>query len=101
VDADLISWLQNWYAAWCDGDWEHSYGVKIETIDNPGWTVAIDLVGTTLEGARFEAVDDRWRSEDDWVDCRVEDNCFRGAGGPYNLLEILHIFREWVVQQEN
>ncbi len=25
------------------------YGIKIETLDNPGWDVSIDLIGTELE----------------------------------------------------
>jgi hypothetical protein len=42
--------LQEWYAAMSDGDWEHELGISIETIDNPGWVVSIDLEGTPLEG---------------------------------------------------
>lgn len=38
----------NWYVRECDDDWEHSYGVKIDTLDNPGWTIAIDLRETSL-----------------------------------------------------
>jgi hypothetical protein len=34
---DLISWLQRWYTAQCDGGWEHHYGITIGTLDNPGW----------------------------------------------------------------
>ncbi|MFE2849501.1 Imm53 family immunity protein, partial [Streptomyces scopuliridis] len=33
----LLDWLQNWYTQQCDGDWEHEWGVKIATLDNPGW----------------------------------------------------------------
>jgi Immunity protein 53 len=108
---ELITWLQNWYAAQCDGDWEHSYGVEIATLDNPGWYVVISLVGTPLEGATFQPVDESNRSEDDWIDCRlVEEHPHRdgfrgpylwGAGGPHNLSKILHVFREWVIQQQN
>jgi hypothetical protein len=108
---ELITWLQNWYAAQCDGDWEHSYGVQIETLDNPGWYVVISLADTPLEGATFQPVDESYRSEDNWIDCRlVEEHplqqnfggpYFWGAGGAHNLSEILHIFREWVIQQEN
>ena len=29
--------LQKWYKSQCNGDWEHSFGIKIETLDNPGW----------------------------------------------------------------
>jgi hypothetical protein len=33
---EILPWLQGWYATQCDGDWEHEYGVSIETLDNPG-----------------------------------------------------------------
>lgn len=33
-----LTWLTRWYARHCDGYWEHPPRVKIETIDNPGWT---------------------------------------------------------------
>jgi hypothetical protein len=36
TDDDLLRWLQDWHAGQCDGDWEHSYGVDIGTLDNPG-----------------------------------------------------------------
>jgi hypothetical protein len=32
-----LTWLQAWYAEQCDGDWEHQFGVSVETLDNPGW----------------------------------------------------------------
>ena len=41
--------LRDWYAAQCNGDWEHMNGVKIHTTDNPGWWVQIDLDGTTAQ----------------------------------------------------
>jgi ribosomal protein L37E len=36
---DLLSKLSDWYAAQCDGDWEHEFGIHIGTLDNPGWSV--------------------------------------------------------------
>jgi hypothetical protein len=45
---DTLQELQNWYQSHCDGDWEHSNGVRIGNLDNPGWSVMIDLVGTEL-----------------------------------------------------
>lgn len=53
IQQDLISWLQNWYHQYCDGDWEHAQNFTITTIDNPGWSVTINLVGTKLEGEFF------------------------------------------------
>jgi hypothetical protein len=39
----LLEQIQNWYAGQCDGRWEHSFGIKIETLDNPGWTCPASL----------------------------------------------------------
>ena len=38
--------LEQWFAARCNGDWEHASGVTIETLDNPGWRLWVDLTGT-------------------------------------------------------
>ena len=45
----MINWLQNWYTDQCNGEWEHEYGVNIQTSDNPGWIIDIDLAFTPLE----------------------------------------------------
>ena len=41
--------LQAWYAEQCDGKWENDQGVSIQSCDNPGWWIKIDLQGTRLE----------------------------------------------------
>ncbi len=92
--SDVWTWLQAWYVGECDGDWEHQYGIKIETLDNPGWSVTIDLVHTRLEDVDFVAQRVH-RSEDDWYSMQVDSNVFRAAGGPLNLGELLHAFRVW------
>ena len=30
METNLLKWLDDWYESNCDGDWEHSYSVKIE-----------------------------------------------------------------------
>ena len=86
--------VEEWCASVCDGDWEHSYGIRIETLDNPGWAVDIDLLKTPLERRHLEStvID---RSENDWIHCRIQDGVFIGRGGPRNLDEILRRFAEW------
>lgn len=37
----------------CDNDWEHSYGLRIATLDNPGWSVEISLNDTVLEEMEY------------------------------------------------
>src|SRR5579885_2459995 len=96
---DSIRWLQNWYAAQCNGDWEHQYGVKIDTLDNPGWLVKIDLIGMPLANQQLQRIE----REDDkltWLNCRIENESFIGAGGPFSLLSICDVFREWVESPE-
>ena len=92
---DSIRFLENWFRENCDGDWEHSFGVRIETLDNPGWIVEVDLAGTAQEDLALEDVRIE-RSGQDWVNCRVVDRKFRGAGGPLNLREIVDIFADWI-----
>ncbi|MBS7531389.1 immunity 53 family protein [Hazenella sp. IB182353] len=82
--------LERWYYSQCDEDWEHIYQIKLETVDNPGWSLEIDLEENNLENKKFSEIEIE-RSEDDWLFCLVRDNKFIGAGGPLNLDEILTI----------
>jgi hypothetical protein len=79
--------LEKWYASNCDGEWEPEYGVGIETLDNPGWSVTIDLDETNLEGKEFQRIDDH-QTEDSWIECWVEENKFRSFGDPGKLEEM-------------
>lgn len=90
-----LDWLQRWYLSQCDGDWEHGYGLDIGTLDNPGWRLRINLVGTELEARPFERLEHH-RGEHDWTVCWVEDNQFHAACGPLNLTKTVGIFRNWV-----
>jgi hypothetical protein len=63
--------LQARYIAQCDGAWEHTYGIKIETLDNPGWMLRVDLAETELAGRAFDRVEVE-RSEQDWIHAWVE-----------------------------
>lgn len=86
--------LQLWYSAQCNGEWEHQFGLKLATLDNPGWKVVVDLGGTQLEERRFEQIEIS-RSDQDWITCRVEGLQFRGFGGSTNLDEIVETFLNW------
>ncbi len=90
-----LTWLQAWYAMQCDGDWEHGYGVSIETLDNPGWSVRIELDGTAWAKQPFDRTETH-RSEHDWLEVWKDGSELRAATGPVNLGEALHTFRLWV-----
>lgn len=88
--------IQSWYASQCDGNWEHSYGLRIETLDNPGWHITIDLHDTELAARSFEpVVRGAEVGEGDWVYCKVESGQFVGSGGTGSLAEILAVFLSW------
>lgn len=88
---DNIQKLQTWYSKQCDGSWEHQYGVSIDTLDNPGWTVVVDLTGTDLQSMQMGSIIEE-KDEQDWLHCRIEDGKFVGNGGPLNLDAILRSF---------
>ncbi|GAB4063852.1 immunity 53 family protein [Uliginosibacterium sediminicola] len=91
-----LSRLQSWYANQCNGIWEHSYGLSIETLDNPGWCLTVDLIDTDIFELSFiELKREAIESDDDWLVCRVEDGRFRGHCGPANLQELLSIFLDF------
>lgn len=74
--------LQEWYAAVCDGDWEHSYGIRIETSDNPGWIVTVDLERTSLFGRTYDVQES---SEGSWTSAKSDGREFVAACDPCSL----------------
>jgi hypothetical protein len=89
-----IEFLQSWYLAQCNGEWEHVQGVTIETLDNPGWMVTIDLLGTALEDQPMVPLRAE-RAPNDWLVCEVDHNRFRGQGDGQKLGQIILIFERW------
>ncbi len=60
--------LQEWYLNQCDGVWERKFGIKIDNIDNPGWSIRIDLIDTSLEKKEFQDVRMEM-TENNWILC--------------------------------
>jgi len=89
-----VEFLQTWYRAQSNGHWECSHGITVESLNNPGWIVTIDLEGTPLENRAMPSVA-REISQRDWMVCEVDHNQFRGQGDPEKLVSILEIFQAW------
>ena len=89
-----LTLLEKWYSSQCNGEWEHTYGVEIDTLDNPGWVVKIDLRGTKADGRALERAKIE-RTENDWIQYWVENRQFHAACGPLNLSEAIQTFIEW------
>ena len=89
-----LSLLEEWYASQCNGDWEHSWGVKIDTLDNPGWSISINLNDTRSESRNLERIK-IVRTENDWIHYWVEKKTFQITCGALNLTEAVEISVTW------
>lgn len=94
TESGMIEAIQHWYRTQCDGDWEHRFGIVIETLDNPGWSVRIDLTGTALEGVAYTQIEE-FGSELDWISCKVRRGQWQGHCGPLLLGRVLEEFLDW------
>jgi hypothetical protein len=89
-----LSRLEKWYAARCNNDWEHQYGVRIDSLANPEWTLQIDLNDTPAESRCLQRTMVE-RSENDWIHYWVEKKQFQARTGLANLSEAIQIFVDW------
>lgn len=96
---DCLERLEQWYASMCNGDWEHTYGIVLETVDNPGWMLTVDLTDTPLMQQPFAVYADRV-SDTDWIHCSVEGAIFRGSAGMSRLSQMLGVFLDWAEQSD-
>ena len=93
MNNNILEWIQEWYSFECDGDWEHTYGIKIETVDNPGWYITINLEETDFKEIKVNTglIEE---NEDNWYFYKVEDSIFTASGDSLKLEFLLNKFRE-------
>ncbi len=89
-----LSELERWYAAQCNGEWELGSGIRIESLDNPGWQAHISLRDTRKQRAQLRKVRID-RDEKNWIHYWIDSQVFHIACGPTNLSEAIDIFVHW------
>jgi hypothetical protein len=94
---ETIERLQDWYKLNCDGDWEHNYGFSITTLDNPGWSIKIDLTETCLEKLDFNKQFQNLEQKHDWYIIRTIKEVLEMSCGPENLNQVLKIFLDDII----
>jgi len=92
---DCFGFLASWYSARCDGEWEHEFGVRLETIDNPGWNLQVDLVGTEMEGRVVDQVT-QIPEGGGWVIIASDGSVFEASCDPMSLRLVVHEFEKFV-----
>ncbi|TGN21626.1 immunity 53 family protein [Empedobacter tilapiae] len=94
----MIDWLQNWYESQCDGDWEHYYGIKIETLDNPGWDISVDINNYIVADISWSIYGD-FNSK--WIGFKIKDSKFNGSCDPTSFKILLEVLKEIIDYQTN
>ena len=100
ISESALTRLQNWYSSQCDEDWEHSHGVKIDTLDNPGWMLTIDLVDTELASRSMQR-EIVQRTKENWIQREIGDGKYLACGGPHNLEEMVEAFLSFAEDQKH
>lgn len=90
-----IAFIEAWYVSHCDGEWEHEFGIRIATIDNPGWHLEIDIVDTSLEGVVTER-SRRDLPDGEWLIAWSDGEKFHASCGARSLGAVDDFFRRLV-----
>jgi hypothetical protein len=64
-------------------------------VDNPGWSLQVDLKDTTLEHMTLEYTKIDIEHETDWMSFKVENQMFIAYGGPKQLSAMIEYFLNW------
>lgn len=96
---EIIERIQDWYKINCNGDWEHHYGYKIETLDNPGWAIKIDLAETALDNLKFEKEYQNPKNDNDWFQMHTENKTLNIYCGSENMKSAFEIFFNELIPQ--
>ncbi|MBY5311967.1 rhodanese-related sulfurtransferase [Rhizobium leguminosarum] len=91
---ETVSRLCAWFERQCVDEWYEDRGVKIDTMDNPGWSMKVDLKGTALQDKDFQEIRVE-RSDRDWFVARRNDQVFEAFGGSISLNEMIESFLAW------
>lgn len=90
-----LQWLELWYTGQCDGSWEHEYGITIETLDNPGWRISMNMNDTPWENKEFAPVNLGMNLKS-FITIKKENGIIEAACGPLQLQVTLARIKDWI-----
>ena len=93
--SDAFDRFQQWYAAQCQKGKSEAPAISMTSLDNPGWSLNIELTGTELAGGKMEPIDFD-NGDYDWLICNIyrknDEVSFSGVGDPSKLVVMLDQF---------
>lgn len=92
----LLNWLQDWYIQECiiNNNYNSDEIINIDTIDNPGWHIRINLKGIKSTRKILDEINVD-NGDDDWVFIKMNSGVFEGVGDKNKLVYILQFFKAW------
>ncbi|MFF0623794.1 Imm53 family immunity protein [Streptomyces sp. NPDC004296] len=74
----------------------HGFGIRIETLDNPGWSVEVDLEETGLNGVTLDRTE--VAEGDSWIQAWPDGSVFHLRCGPADLGSALERFTDFAAR---
>ncbi|EMN43445.1 Imm53 family immunity protein [Leptospira weilii] len=90
---DIFDWLVQWYSDQCNGIWELENQIKIDTLDNPGWTIEIGLKSTQFENFELKPISIRNEDETNWYVYSIKNSVYDAGGDPSKLPVLIEVFQ--------
>lgn len=97
---EILDWIQNWFKANCDGNWEGGDGIQITTLENPGWEIEIDISNTSIANITIEWILNE-NGKQDWYGVKIENQKFIASGDADKLTFLLELFKKMIERMEN
>lgn len=94
-----VDWLLAWAAEHSDNEDGDCYGIVVQSLPHPGWSLRVGLEEFGLDQQEMPEFFEG-RSRDDWVQGRVRSEMFDGTCGPGQLEDLVRRFRLWIEEGE-
>jgi hypothetical protein len=79
-----LQWLMKWCQYTAFNAPEHLSEFYIDTLDNSGWAVRINLANTPMKSVPFEKIEVD-NGDNDWFVCKIMDSKFTTGGPVYKI----------------
>ena len=68
----------------------------IQTLDNPGWRLVIDLEQTGKVDQSFKTIKIDYENDEKWIFIEKENNQLKGACGSMQLNNLMSLVADWL-----
>ncbi len=87
-------WLMYWFWSQCNGDWEHEYGIVLDTTSEGKWKLDISISNSILDGVEFIS-NDFIANAGNEVECKFDNQSLVVYADTQNIIRVLQSFRAW------